>query len=70
MKKEVGTPRLFGGRLAVFDERFGFAFEELPGILEQHAPLGQVAAKRTIRKHQGQVALENDPVESLDHTQD
>ncbi|MQM31773.1 MAG: hypothetical protein CRU78_15125 [Candidatus Accumulibacter phosphatis] len=69
-EKEVGTPRLFGSRLGVFDERFGFSFEELPGILEQHAPPGQVAAKRTIRKHRAQVPLEDDPVEPFDHTQD
>jgi hypothetical protein len=66
----VGTSRLFGGRLGVLDERSGFAFEELPGILEQHAPLGKVATKRAIWKHRGQVPLEDDPVKSFDHTQD
>jgi len=40
-EKVVGTPRLFGSRLGVLDERFGFALEELPGFLEQHAPPGQ-----------------------------
>ncbi|HCZ15950.1 MAG TPA: hypothetical protein DHV85_15450 [Candidatus Accumulibacter sp.] len=49
----VGTPRLFGGCLGVLYEGFGFALEEFPGIFEQHAPLVQVAAKRSIRKHRG-----------------
>jgi len=35
----VGTPRLFGGRLGVLYEDFGFALDEFPGIFEQHAPL-------------------------------
>ena len=44
----VGTPHFFGGSLGVLYQDFRFALEELPGILEQHAPLVQVPAKRAI----------------------
>ena len=66
----VGTPGLFGSRLGVLDQGLGFALEKLTGIFEQNTTLVQVAAKRPVRKHRGQVALEDDAIKSFNYTQD